>query len=120
MINFEPLKPLFLAGYRAAHVYFSPNAALPPLQLHIRRNPDVSSPTRVLPIARSFKAATQEFQAACKFVTAYKLPEAVTAFRSLLHVLLLTVANDQEEAQKVRLVYICAFTLNNSPSSYES
>jgi coatomer protein complex subunit alpha (xenin) len=101
VVNFEPLKPLFIAGYRAAHVYFSPNAALPPLQLHIRRNPDVSSPTRVLPVARTLKAATQDFQAACKFVSAYKLPEAVAAFRNLLHLLLLTVANDQEETLKV-------------------
>ncbi|KIM31135.1 hypothetical protein M408DRAFT_327425 [Serendipita vermifera MAFF 305830] len=102
VVNFEPLKPLFLAGYRAAHVYFSPNAALPPLQFHIRRNPEVSSPTRVLPVARTLKAGTTDFQAACKFVSAYKLPEAVAAFRSLLHTLLLTVTNDKEETQKLR------------------
>jgi coatomer protein complex subunit alpha (xenin) len=102
VVNFEPLKPLFLAGYRAAHVYFSPNAALPPLQFHIRRNPEVSSPTRVLPVARSLKAGTADFQAACKFVSAYKLPEAVAAFRKLLHTLLLTVTTDQAETRKVR------------------
>lgn len=102
VVNFEPLKPLFLAGFRAAHIYFSPNAALPPLQLHLRRNPEVSSPTRVLPVARTLKSAKQDFQVACKFVSGNKLPDAVAAFRNLLHILLLTVAVDQEEAQQLR------------------
>ncbi|KAG8856653.1 hypothetical protein FRB91_000492 [Serendipita sp. 411] len=102
VVNFEPLKEMFLATYRAAHIYFSPNPALPPLQLHLRRNPEVSSPTRVLPVGRTVKAAMDEFQSACKFVSANKLPEAITAFRALLHTILLTVATDQEEAQKLR------------------
>ncbi|KAG9019914.1 hypothetical protein FS842_007753, partial [Serendipita sp. 407] len=65
VVNFEPLKEMFLATYRAAHIYFSPNPALPPLQLHLRRNPEVSSPTRVLPVGRTVKAAMDEFQSAC-------------------------------------------------------
>ena len=39
VINFVHLKPVFLSTYRSAHVHFSPLASLPPLQLHLRRDP---------------------------------------------------------------------------------
>ncbi|KAK7440947.1 hypothetical protein VKT23_016723 [Stygiomarasmius scandens] len=38
VVNFEPLKPLFLSIYRSSHTYLSPVASLPPLHLHIRCN----------------------------------------------------------------------------------
>ncbi|KZV97955.1 hypothetical protein EXIGLDRAFT_810456 [Exidia glandulosa HHB12029] len=44
IVNFAPLKPLFLDIYRSAHLYFSPNASMPSLQLHVRRNPDRDAP----------------------------------------------------------------------------
>ncbi|KAF5341885.1 hypothetical protein D9611_001712 [Ephemerocybe angulata] len=39
VVNFAPLKPLFVSIYRSAHVYPTTFASLPPLALHLRRNP---------------------------------------------------------------------------------
>lgn len=57
----------------------------------------------MLPIAKTMKTAMKDFVDACKLVSANKLPEAITALRNLLHSILLTVAADKEEAQKVCL-----------------
>jgi len=102
IVNFEPLKPLFLAGYRAAHVWFSPNSVLPPLQLHIRRNPEESSPSKVLPTARTLKQAKAEFWEAAKLVSQAKLVEAIEAFKGFLHRVLLIVVADAAEATEWR------------------
>ena len=51
VVNFVPLKQLFLSVYRSSHAYVSPLASLPPLQVHVRRNPSETSPGRVLPVA---------------------------------------------------------------------
>lgn len=102
VVNFEPLKPLFLAGYRAAHVWFSPNAVLPPLQLHLRRNPDQSSPGRVLPVARTLDDAVKEFQAATKLMGMAKLVEAKEAFKVFLRGMLLVAPKSQQEISTVR------------------
>lgn len=96
---------MFLAGYRAAHVWFSPNAALPPLQLHIRRNPEESSPGKVLPAVRTLKQAKTEFLEAAKLVSQAKLVEAIEAFRGFLHRLLLIVVADAAEAAEVSYKY---------------
>ncbi|KAF8208547.1 coatomer WD associated region-domain-containing protein [Mycena galopus ATCC 62051] len=47
IVNFVDLKPLFLSIYRSSHTYV---ASLPPLHLHIRRNPAETSLGRCLPV----------------------------------------------------------------------
>ncbi|OBZ67767.1 Coatomer subunit alpha [Grifola frondosa] len=81
VVNVTLLKPLFLSIYRSSHVYLSPMASLPPLQLHIRRNADESSPSRVLPVA---------------------LSEAQSVFRSVLRALLLVSISSDTEAKEWR------------------
>jgi coatomer protein complex subunit alpha (xenin) len=51
VVNFVVLRPLFIKLYRSSHVYLSPLASLPPLQLHVRRNTQEASPSKVLPVA---------------------------------------------------------------------
>ncbi|KAJ7877137.1 coatomer WD associated region-domain-containing protein [Mycena leptocephala] len=50
IVNFVDLKLLFLSIYRSLHTYLTLVASLPPLQLHIRRNPAETSLSRALPI----------------------------------------------------------------------
>lgn len=104
MVNFEPLKPIFLSIYRSSHTYLSPVASLPPLQLHIRRDPSESSPSKVLPVAaRSLRSIQAESVDAARDVAGNRLVEAQTAFRSLLKSLLLVVLTSDAEAKQVSL-----------------
>jgi hypothetical protein len=99
--------------YRSARAYLSMTASVPPLRLHIRRNPDETSPGKVLPVVyRSVKALrAQEFNDGCRFLAANKLSEAATAFRQLLHALLLTVPTTPEDYTEVREVARCSGNL---------
>ncbi|KAK0238015.1 coatomer WD associated region-domain-containing protein [Armillaria nabsnona] len=100
IVNFAQLKSLFLSVYRSSHTYLSPVASLPPLQLHIRRNPTETSPGRVLPIAvLSLKSVHAELSEGYRFVSGNKLAEAQTAFRSVLQSLLLIALTSDNEAK---------------------
>src|SRR4051812_6379012 len=90
--------------YRSARAYLSMTASVPPLQLHIRRTPDETSPAKFLPVVyRSVKALrAQEFNDGCKFLSGNKLAEAANAFRQLLHALLLTVPTSPDDYKEVR------------------
>ncbi|KDQ13419.1 hypothetical protein BOTBODRAFT_33724 [Botryobasidium botryosum FD-172 SS1] len=103
-VNFEPLKPLFLSVYRSSHAYLAFNASVPPLQLHIRRNPDESSPSRVLPVLTRTLATIKstELIEAYRAVASNKLADAATAFRSILLSLFLVVVKTQEEAVQLQ------------------
>lgn len=89
--------------YRSARAYLSMTASVPPIRLHIRRNPDETSPGKVLPVVyRSVKALrAQEFNDGCRFLSANRLGEAATAFRQLLHALLLTVPTSPGDHSEV-------------------
>jgi len=100
VVNVAVLKPLFLSIYRSSHTYISPLASLPPLQLHIRRNPAESSPGRVLPvIVRSLPSIRAEISEGYRFVSGAKLAEAQTTFRSVLQTLLLVPVTSDDEAK---------------------
>ncbi|KAK2464560.1 hypothetical protein APHAL10511_003418 [Amanita phalloides] len=100
VVNFKLLKPLFLSIYRSSHVYISPVASLPPLKVHVRRNPSESSPSRVLPVAtRSLQSIRTEMTEGHRFMSSNKLPEAQDVFRSVLHALLLVVISSDDEAK---------------------
>lgn len=101
-MNFEPLKPLFIAIYRSSHVYLTANASLPPLHLHLRRNITDASPSRVLPVSyRPLTAVRGELGEGYRAVSAAKLADAETVFRSVLHSLLLVTVSSDEEAKEV-------------------
>ncbi|KIJ04715.1 hypothetical protein PAXINDRAFT_104048 [Paxillus involutus ATCC 200175] len=109
VVNFAPLKPLFLSIYRSSHAYVSPIASLPPLQVHVRRNPSETSSGRVLPVAaRSFASVRTELAEGFRFVSGNKLPEAQTVFRSVLQGLLLVVVSSDAEAKEWRDTVVSA------------
>ncbi|KAG9123809.1 hypothetical protein FRC07_013904 [Ceratobasidium sp. 392] len=104
VVQFEPLKPIFLSIYRSARAYLSLTASVPPLELHLRRNPDETSPGRVLPVVyRGVKTLrAQEFNDGCRLLSANKLADAATTFRQLIHALLLTVPLSSEEQSELQ------------------
>ncbi|KAF5329996.1 hypothetical protein D9611_010428 [Ephemerocybe angulata] len=103
VVNFAPLKPLFVSIYRSAHVYLTTLPSLPPLALHLRRNPSESSPSKVLPIAvRSLQSVRAELLEGYRSVSGNKLADAQTIFRSVLEALLLVVLTSDDEARQWR------------------
>ncbi|KDR80106.1 hypothetical protein GALMADRAFT_242343 [Galerina marginata CBS 339.88] len=103
VVNFAVLKPLFLSIYRSSHIYLSPYASLPPLKLHVRRNPSEASPSRVLPVAaRSLQSIRLDLSEGYRFLSGNKLAEAQVAFRSALQALLLVVLSSDDEAKQWR------------------
>ncbi|KAK7676789.1 hypothetical protein QCA50_020257 [Cerrena zonata] len=103
VVNFANLKPLFVSSYRSTHAYLSPTASLPPLQLHLRRNPQESSPSKVLPVAsRTLVSVRSELSEGFKAVSGNKLSEAQTIFRSVLQALLLVPVSSDSEAKEWR------------------
>ncbi|KAF8512519.1 coatomer subunit alpha-2 [Hysterangium stoloniferum] len=103
IVAFESLKPLFISIYRASHAYLSPHASLPPLQLHIRRNIEESSATRVLPVVvHSITSVKAQFREAYRLLQAKKLPDTAEAFRSILEALLFVVITTDDEAKEWR------------------
>ncbi|TFK34464.1 coatomer subunit alpha-2 [Crucibulum laeve] len=101
--NFVLLKPLFLSIYRSSHTYLSPVASLPPLKLHVRRNPTESSPSRVLPVAaRSLQSIRSELVEGYRHVSGNRLADAQSTFRSVLQALLLVVLSSDDEAKQWR------------------
>lgn len=108
VVQFDPLKPMFMSIYRSAHAYLSITASVPPIQLHIRRNPDEVSPGRVLPVVhRSIKTLrAQEFNDGCRFLAGNKLTDAASTFKQLLHSLLLTVPLSSEEHAEVSTLFL--------------
>ena len=90
--------------YRSSHTYLSPFASLPPLKLHVRRNPNETSPGRVLPVAvRSLQSIRSELAEGYRFVSGNKLTDAQNTFRSVLHALLLVVLSSDDEAKQASI-----------------
>ena len=109
VVNFSQLKPAFLSTYRSSHVYLSPVASLPPLQLHLRRDPEESSPSRVLPVAvRTLASIRTELAEGFRAVSGNKLPDAQVVFRSVLRSLLLVPISSDNEAKEVRVIFVHA------------
>ncbi|PIL23467.1 transporter [Ganoderma sinense ZZ0214-1] len=103
VVNFSHLKPAFLSTYRSSHVYLSPAASLPPLQLHLRRDPEESSSSRVLPVAvRTITSIRAELSEGFRAVSGNKLPEAQVVFRAVLRSLLLVPISSDSDAKEWR------------------
>ena len=89
----------------------SPIASLPPLQLHVRRNLEETSPGRVLPVAaRTLQSIRTELSDGYRFVSGNKLSEAQTTFRSVLQALLLIVVSSDNEAKEVSAINLLYVT----------
>lgn len=102
-VDFTPLKPLFLQIYSASKLYLPANASLPPLAVHLRRNPEESDPRSVLPVAvKSLQSITStELRAAYSAFNRAKFTECLEIFHSILSSLLLLVASNPAEENEV-------------------
>lgn len=112
-MGFESLKQYFITIFRASHVYLSPNASLPPLQLHVRRNIEESSATRVLPVAvYNIASVKAELKEAYRLLNGNKLPEAEDAFRVILRKLLLVTVSTDDDAVEVKFDFLRVLQLS--------
>jgi len=112
-VNFAPLKPLFLSVYRSSHVYIQANPSLPPIQLHIRRNPTAAPATsNVFPVVSCSlqNIVSNELQDAYAFVKKAKFNEALALFRTIIQSMLLVVVSTDAQAQEVSLVASPSFS----------
>jgi coatomer subunit alpha len=104
-VNFAPLKPLFLSAYRSARLYLSASASLPPLEVHLRRNPNEEEARNSLPVcSRSLDSiVTNELKAAFTAFRGGRFTESADGFRNVLRGLLLVVVDSQEDEAQVSL-----------------
>ncbi|KAG8924486.1 hypothetical protein FRC02_010403 [Tulasnella sp. 418] len=108
-VEFAPLKPLFLSIYRSAHTWHTPTPSLPPLQLHVRRDPRKSPVTRLPIIKRTLSSIKQlELAEAYKLVLGAKLADAAVVLRSILLLLMLVTVTTQDEANDLHSVIASA------------
>lgn len=105
IVAFAPLQPWLWRAYVAARAVVPGAPGAPPLLIHLRRNNEASEGalSKVLPASalRLPHLEAHELQNAYRLVSANKLTEAETAFRALLHMLVLTPAADEAEANKI-------------------
>jgi len=93
-----------MAIYRSAHVYLSPTASLPPLQLHIRRNPEVRLPV----ILRSLSSIRdKELSEAFKQFSEGRFAEAATSFKWILLMLMLVTVTKEEANDLQAIINTC-------------
>lgn len=104
-VNFAPLKPIFMQIYGASKMYVQANASLPPITVHLRRDPANTDPRSLLPVAvKSIQSITgTELKAAYTAFNRAKFAECLDIFRSILHALLLVVASSPAEETEVSL-----------------
>ncbi|KAI6017738.1 hypothetical protein PISMIDRAFT_14856 [Pisolithus microcarpus 441] len=105
IINFVPLKALFLSTYKSLHVYLSFVTSMPPVQLHARRSSSTSSTSRVLPVAvQTLTTIHAELTEGFHLVSGNKLQDARAAFRSVLQALLLViVSSDMDTVEELNV-----------------
>lgn len=108
IVNFAPLKPLFLSVYRSSRLWLPAAPSLPPLEIPLRRNIDSSEPRNVLPVVSlSLQSITAgELRAAYTAFQKAKFVDAVNIFRSILQSLLLVVTSSPAQAAELQEVVI--------------
>ncbi|KAJ9474724.1 Coatomer subunit alpha [Pseudozyma hubeiensis] len=112
IVDFAPLKALFLSSYLCSRTYLPAAPSAGPLEVHLRRNNEESDGkvTKAHPaLPRSVKLlASGDLQEGYRAVSANKLAEAETIFRRLLHQLVLTPAATEAEATEIQdLIVLC-------------
>jgi coatomer protein complex subunit alpha (xenin) len=105
VVDFTPLKPLFLQAYQSAHISVPANPSLPPLTFHVRRNPDTTEMREVLPVIPAGMSLDEikagELTEASRYFSRGKFGESLSAYRGVLVKLLMVVVNTQAEADEV-------------------
>ncbi|CAG8565874.1 7824_t:CDS:10 [Paraglomus occultum] len=109
-VNFAPLKQHFLRTFQSTKTYLQVNVALPSLAFNVRRNPEETEKSRLLPaLAYNFQnIVSTQLQDAYKTTTAGKFQDATIQFRSILHSILLVAVTKRSEIDEVnQLIDVC-------------
>lgn len=105
IVAYEPLVPWLWRAFVAARAVVPGAPGMPPLVVHMRRNNEASEGDlgKVLPASplRLAYLESHTLASAYRAVSANKLQDAEHEFRSLLHMLVLTPAVDDTEAQRI-------------------
>lgn len=110
IVEFEPLKPLFLQSYLASKAYLPGVANLPSMRVALRRNVDETARGKVLPaLVRSIATiGSQDLQEAYRAVNSNRLEDAERLFREILYKLILTVGEDEAQGQEILdMIVLC-------------
>ncbi|GAA5969494.1 hypothetical protein JCM3765_000874 [Sporobolomyces pararoseus] len=110
IVEFSPLKPLFLSVYQSSRLWLPCAPSLPPLSIPLRRNIDQSELRNVLPVVTlSLEQITKgELRQAYTAFQKAKFAEAVNIFRGILQSLLLVVTSTPAQAAELQeLVIVC-------------
>ncbi|UZJ52797.1 hypothetical protein CBS101457_002117 [Exobasidium rhododendri] len=110
IVEFEPLKSLFLESYLASKAYLPGVASLPSIEIPLRRNVDETARGKVLPAQpRSVRSiGTLDLQEAYRAVNANRLEDAEKMFRVILYKLILTTGKDEVEGQEILdMIVLC-------------
>lgn len=110
IVDFTPLKPLFLECYLSSHAYLPGVASLASIPIALRRNVDETARSAVLP-AQAYSLAsigTNDLQEAYRAVNANRLEDAEVGFRKILYKLILTVGTNEQQGQEILdLITLC-------------
>ncbi|KAF4131163.1 Coatomer (COPI) alpha subunit C-terminus [Phytophthora infestans] len=103
VINFEPLKPVFLQVFSGGSASLPTQGNCPPLRAWLQRN-DVNQPA----VAVSFAALVEELKNAYRSFTGAKFDDVKTHCESILHAIPFLAVDSKEEAEKVKgLLTVC-------------
>jgi coatomer protein complex subunit alpha (xenin) len=109
IVNFDPLKPLFVQAYSTARTCCIALASLPPLFTYPHRNwQDAGAKKGVAAVGLRLGTLVHRLQAAYQLTTQGKFSDAVSKFRHILHsVPFIVVENRQELTEAQQLIGIC-------------
>eukprot|EP01102_Stenamoeba_stenopodia_P015742 TRINITY_DN5405_c0_g1_i1.p1 TRINITY_DN5405_c0_g1~~TRINITY_DN5405_c0_g1_i1.p1 ORF type:complete len:1071 (+),score=284.34 TRINITY_DN5405_c0_g1_i1:663-3875(+) len=108
IVNFEPLKPLFMQLLMGSRATFSAFPSVPPLFVAFQRNPS-DPPSKALPyLSNPLAQLIEKLKAGYKATTGGKFSEALALFLSILHHIPLLVVDSKQEVNEVKeLITIC-------------
>lgn len=108
VVNFEPLKPLFVQLFMGSRACLSTIPSVPPVFVHFQRNSG-EPPSKALPLLSiSLAPLIEKLKAGYKATTGGKFSEAMALFLSILHSIpLLVVETKQEINETKELIGIC-------------
>ncbi|KAF6212403.1 hypothetical protein GE061_012925 [Apolygus lucorum] len=109
VVEFEPLKSIFMAAYSMARTSYTPLPSLPSIYAHPHRNWKEAGAKGGHPtIWIKLNDLVSKLQMCYQLTTSGKFPEATEKFRNLLHsILFLVVDTKQQISEAQQLLQIC-------------
>uniref|UniRef100_A0A0K8T5U4 Coatomer subunit alpha n=1 Tax=Lygus hesperus TaxID=30085 RepID=A0A0K8T5U4_LYGHE len=109
VVEFEPLKSIFMGAYSMARTSYTPLPSLPSIYAHPHRNWKEAGAKGGHPtIWIKLNDLVSKLQMCYQLTTSGKFPEAIDKFRNLLHsILFLVVDTKQQISEAQQLLQIC-------------